>query len=80
MLLRQVSHVGRMRELQIDDRIFSIELHLDYKCGADIVHIPIRSGQRLCGPVGGTPKKLSGFVLDFRRIELKHLMIVRLDE
>jgi hypothetical protein len=30
-----------MRELQIDDGIFSVEPDLNYKGGADIVHDPI---------------------------------------
>ena len=69
----------RMRELQINKRVFGVELDLDYEGGADIVYYPIGSGQRFCRAIRGTPENFPGFALDLRGIELKNSTIVTFD-
>src|SRR5438309_7957192 len=69
----------RMRKLQINERVFVVELDLDYESGADIVYNPIGSGQRFSRAIRGIPENFPGFALDLRGIELKNLTIVTFD-
>ncbi len=74
----QVADVGRMRKLQIDERVFALQPDLDDECGADIVHGPLGSGQRLIGAIRRAPEKLPSLVLNLRGIKFKNLMLVNL--
>ena len=72
--------VGRVRKLQIDERVFAVQLNLYYKGRADIVDLPIGSGEWLRREIRRAPENFPGFAFDFGRIEFKDSMIAALDE
>lgn len=69
-----------MRELQIEDAVFSYEPHPQTIGESNVFDQPLGGGEWFGGKSGWIPQEFGAFVLDFGRGQLKDFAFVDLDQ